>query len=140
MKVLYAANAIASGGRGGTATTTDGKVKVQMTVPKELGGPGGAGTNPEQLFAFGYSACFLDAIKAAAKQSKTRIAADSTVAASVGIGRRDDGTGFALEVSLQVSLPGLPAHQAEALVSQAHLICPYSHATRGNIAVWLKVV
>jgi Ohr subfamily peroxiredoxin len=140
MKVLYTAKATATGGRDGSAASDDGKVKVKLSVPKELGGPGGEGTNPEQLFASGYSACFLGAIKYVAGQTKTPISADSTVTASVGIGPRDDGTGFGLEVALQVKLPGLSREDAKAIVDKAHIVCPYSHATRGNINVSLSVV
>ncbi len=140
MKPLYYAKATATGGRDGSAATDDGKVKVKLSVPKELGGPGGEGTNPEQLFASGYSACFLGAIKYVAGQSKTSVSPDSTVTATVGIGPRDDGQGFGLTVALDIKLPGLERTAAEALVQKAHVVCPYSHATKGNIDVKLTVV
>ena len=140
MKALYFAKATSTGGRDGSAATDDGKVKVKLSVPKELGGPGGEGTNPEQLFASGYSACFLGAIKYVAGQSKTAVSPDSTVTATVGIGPRDDGQGFGLTVALDIKLPGLERQAAEALVQKAHIVCPYSHATKGNIDVKLTVI
>jgi Ohr subfamily peroxiredoxin len=140
MQPLYYAKATATGGRDGSAATDDGKVKVKLSIPKELGGPGGDGTNPEQLFASGYSACFLGAIKYVAGQSKTPISPDSSVTATVGIGPRDDGQGFGLTVALQIKLPGLERAAAEALVQKAHIVCPYSHATRGNVDVKLSVI
>jgi lipoyl-dependent peroxiredoxin len=140
MQPLYYAKATATGGRDGSAATDDGKVKVKLSVPKELGGPGGEGTNPEQLFASGYSACFLGAIKYVASQSKTPVSPDSSVTATVGIGPRDDGQGFGLAVALQIRLPGMERGAAEALVQKAHVVCPYSHATRGNVDVKLSVV
>src|SRR5436305_5379056 len=135
MKVLYVANATATGGRAGRAATDDGKLQVKLAVPKELGGAGGEATNPEQLFAAGYAACFLSAIKYVAGQSKTKVADDSTVTASVGVGPRDDGQGFGLDVALAISLPGLDPAAAKELVAKAHIVCPYSHATRGNLDV-----
>jgi Ohr subfamily peroxiredoxin len=140
MKVLYVAHASATGGRDGNAATDDGKVSVKLSTPKELGGAGGDGTNPEQLFASGYSACFLGALKFVAGQQKTKLSEDSKVSAAVGIGPRDDGTGFGIDVALQISLPGLDRKAAEDLVAKAHIVCPYSHATRGNIDVRLSVV
>jgi Ohr subfamily peroxiredoxin len=140
MKVLYVAHASATGGRDGSAASDDGKVSVKLSTPKELGGAGGDGTNPEQLFASGYSACFLGALKFVAGQQKTKLSEDSKVSAAVGIGPRDDGTGFGIDVALQISLPGLDRKAAEDLVAKAHIVCPYSHATRGNIDVRLSVV
>jgi Ohr subfamily peroxiredoxin len=141
MKVLYRTKATATGGRdGGHSTSEDKKVDVKLSLPKELGGPGGDGTNPEQLFAAGYSACFLGAIKFVAMQDKTPIANDSTVTVDAGIGPRDDGTGFGLDVAISVHLPGLDRAVADALVAKAHVVCPYSHATKGNIDVRLSVV
>lgn len=139
MKVLYTAHATATGGREGSGGTDDGKVKVKLSTPKELGGGGGEGTNPEQLFATGYAACFLGAVKYVAGQNKIKVSDDSTVKADVGIGPRDDGGGFGLEVALTVSLPGLERAVAEDLVAKADVVCPYSHATRGNIPVKLSV-
>ncbi|KXF79371.1 organic hydroperoxide resistance protein [Paramesorhizobium deserti] len=139
MKVLYTTESTATGGRTGSAKTADGRLSVVLDTPKELGGNGGEGTNPEQLFASGYSACFLGALKYVAGQRKVKIAEDSTVTATVGIGPRDDGTGFGLNVALAVSLPGVDKETAKELVDAAHIVCPYSHATRGNIDVRLSV-
>jgi len=140
MKVLYRTKAMATGGRDGKAATEDGKVQVKLNTPKELGGGGGDGTNPEQLFAAGYSACFLGALKFVARQEKVAVADDSTVTASVGIGPRDDGKGFGLDVALAIHLPGIEQAQAESLVEKAHVVCPYSEATRSNLNVRLSVV
>jgi Ohr subfamily peroxiredoxin len=137
MKALYVTNATATGGRDGRAATDDGKLQVKLATPKELGGGGGEATNPEQLFAAGYAACFLSAIKYVAAQSKTKIADESAVTASVGVGPRDDGQGFGLDVALAISLPGLDPSAAKDLVTKAHIVCPYSHATRGNLDVRL---
>jgi lipoyl-dependent peroxiredoxin len=137
MKIAYSTRATATGGRDGRAASDDGKVQVRLSVPKELGGPGGDGTNPEQLFAAGYSACFLGAIKYVAGQSKIAIPADASVTATVGIGPRDDGKGFGLDVSLAVKLPGLDRAAALDLIQRAHVVCPYSEATRKNLDVKL---
>lgn len=139
MTILYWTKATATGGRDGKASTDDGRLEVKLTTPKELGGPGGDATNPEQLFAAGYSACFLSAVKYVASKSHTAVPAAATVTASVGVGPRDDGTGFGLEVALEVSLPGLDRAEAEKLVHEANIVCPYSHATRGNIVVRVTV-
>lgn len=139
MKTLYTTQATATGGRTGSAKTADGAFAVTLTTPKELGGPGGEGNNPEQLFAAGYSACFLGAIKFVAGQKKVKVAEDSTVTATVGIGPRDDGTGFGLDVELAITLPGLEREVAQAIVDQAHIVCPYSHATRNGLDVRLKL-
>jgi lipoyl-dependent peroxiredoxin len=139
MKALYTAHATASGGgREGNAATSDKILDVRLTTPKELGGAGATGTNPEQLFATGYSACFLGALKFVASQSKITLPPDSTVEASVGIGKRDDGEGFGLVVELKAHLPGLPREQADDLVRRADIVCPYSHAIRGNVQVTLS--
>ena len=140
MNVLYTTQATATGGRTGSARTADGAFAVTLTTPKELGGPGGKGNNPEQLFAAGYSACFLGAVKFVAAQRKVKVAEDSTVTATVGIGQRDDGQGFGLDVALAVSLPGIDRETAQAIVDQAHIVCPYSHATRNSLDVRLSVV
>jgi len=140
MQIAYRTKATVTGGRDGKAVTDDGKLNVKLITPKELGGPGGEATNPEQLFAAGYAACFLSAIKYVARNQKIAVPDSSAITASVGVGPRDDGKGFGLDVVLQVSLPGLERTQAEALVEQAHIVCPYSHATRGNINVALSVV
>jgi lipoyl-dependent peroxiredoxin len=140
MKVLYKTKATATGGRTGHAESEDGVLKADLTTPKELGGDGARGTNPEQLFAAGYSACFLGALKVAAGKEKVQIPAESRVSAQVGIGPRDDGQGFGIDVDLEVHIPDLDRAKAEELVNKAHIICPYSDATRGNIDVRLKVV
>ncbi|MCU5784157.1 organic hydroperoxide resistance protein [Alcanivorax balearicus MACL04] len=136
-KVLYRAEAKATGGRDGRAVSSDNALDVKLTTPQALGGPGGEGTNPEQLFAAGYSACFLSALKLVAGKAKVALPAESSVQGQVGIG--PVGAGFGLEVALTVSLPGLDQAQAEQLVDKAHEVCPYSNATRGNIDVSLSV-
>lgn len=136
--VLYRTAASATGGRDGHARSQDGRLDVQLSTPRELGGAGGAGVNPEQLFAAGYSACFLGALKVAAQQAKATIPADAEVTATVGIGLRAEG-GFGITADLIVTLPGVDREQAEALVASAHQICPYSNATRNNIDVGLTV-
>jgi osmotically inducible protein OsmC len=139
MNILYRAHASAEGGREGSAATDDSRLSVKLSTPKELGGGGGEGTNPEQLFAAGYSACFLGALKFVAGKEKVKLPEETRVAADVGIGPRDDGTGFGIAVDLKISIPGLDATQAQDLVNKAHIVCPYSHATRGNIDVNLSV-
>ncbi|MFK2877639.1 organic hydroperoxide resistance protein [Rhodanobacter hydrolyticus] len=136
-KVLYRAHAKATGGRDGHATSSDGVLDVKLTVPKELGGNGAAGTNPEQLFAAGYSACFLGAMKFVAGQDKRVLPADTSIEGTVGIGQIP--TGFGIEVELKIHVPGMPREEVEALVQKAHIVCPYSNATRGNIDVSLVV-
>ncbi len=139
--VKYTTQAQATGGRDGKAHTLDGAFSVQLTTPKELGGPGGDGNNPEQLFAAGYAACFLGAMKFVAgnEEGYCTVSSDTTVKSSVGIGPRSEG-GFGLEVSLEVSIPGEAKADVEKLVHQAHEVCPYSNATRNNIDVKLSVV
>ena len=139
VKVLYKTTAKATGGRDGTAATTDGAFNVKLSTPKELGGGGGAGNNPEQLFAAGYAACFIGAMKAVAAGGGPKVPADASVTSTVGIGPRSEG-GFGLDIDLAVSLPGLEKADAEALVAKAHQVCPYSNATRGNVDVRLTVV
>ncbi|MEN5081178.1 organic hydroperoxide resistance protein [Bosea sp. TWI1241] len=139
MKILYTAHGSATGGREGQAATDTGNVKLTLNTPKELGGGGGEGTNPEQLFAMGYSACFLGALKFAAGKEKVKIPDDARVSADVGIGPRDDGAGFGIAVKLTISAPGIDKAQLEDLVQKAHIVCPYSDATRGNIDVELTV-
>jgi len=138
VNVLYRTSATSTGGREGHSRTEDGRVEFQLSTPKELGGAGGPGTNPEQLFAAGYSACFLGALKVAAQQLKLRIPADATVKATVGIGPRSEG-GFGITADLTVSLPGVDRADAQKLVDSAHQICPYSNATRNNVDVGLNV-
>lgn len=137
MKILYTAEATAWGGREGRAATTDALLDVTLAIPKELGGPGGA-TNPEQLFAAGYAACFHSALKIVARRAKVD-ADESAVTARVGLGATDGGA-FGLEVELEAELPGVDHAVAEDLVRQAHQVCPYSNATRGNVEVTLTVV
>jgi len=139
VNVLYTTAARATGGRDGETKLLDGSFSAKLTVPKEMGGPGGEGLNPEQLFASGYSACFLGALKFVAGQEKIRVPADATVTATVGIGPRSEG-GFGITAALAVSLPGIEAAQAQALVEKAHQVCPYSNATRGNVDVQLSIV
>jgi lipoyl-dependent peroxiredoxin len=136
-KILYTAHASATGGRDGRAVTSDGVLDVQLSTPRELGGAGGPGTNPEQLFAAGYSACFLGALKFVAAQQKVALPADVRVSGRVGIGQIP--TGFGIEVELTISVPGLARDQVQALVDKAHIVCPYSNATRGNIDVSLVI-
>jgi lipoyl-dependent peroxiredoxin len=139
MTILYTATATSTGGRDGRAVSSDAQLDVKLSAPKSLGGTGAEGTNPEQLFAAGYSACFLSAMKFVAGQEKKTLPADTTVTADVGVGPNDKG-GFALDVELRVSLPGFDAAQAQTLVDAAHHVCPYSNATRGNVDVRLKLV
>lgn len=137
-KILYTATVTATGGRAGTARSEDGSFALDLSVPKELGGPGGAGTNPEQLFAAGYAACFLGAVKLVGRQNKVTLGEDVTVTATVGLGPVEPG--YALAVELAVALPGIAPAQAQDIVDAAHARCPYSHATRGNVDVTLKLV
>ena len=137
-KILYTAKANVTGGRDGRAVSSDQVLNVSLATPRELGGAGGVGTNPEQLFAAGYSACFLSALKLVAGKSKIALPADSNITGTVGIGPA--AVGFALKVQLEISVPGLPKEQVQELVEKAHQVCPYSNATRGNIDVALVVV
>ncbi|WP_374013237.1 organic hydroperoxide resistance protein [Pseudoxanthomonas koreensis] len=132
-KILYTAQATATGGRDGRAVSADGALDVALSVPAGLGGAGGPGTNPEQLFAAGYAACFLGALKLVAGKAKVALPADTHVTAQVGIG--PNATGFGLKVELRVTAPGVAQDKLRELVEQAHIVCPYSDATRGNIEV-----
>jgi len=133
-QVLYTADVVASGnGRDGEVVSSDGVIDEKLATPKELGGPGGSHTNPEQLFAAGYAACFHSALRLVARQAKVELGA-TTINASVSLNRGDDG-GFILSAKLDAHLPGLEQAQADELVAQAHQVCPYSNATRGNIDV-----
>ncbi|SMC47055.1 organic hydroperoxide resistance protein [Rhizobium sp. RU36D] len=136
-KILFETTMTATGGRDGRAESADGSFKLALSVPKGLGGPGGDGTNPEQLFAAGYAACFLGAVKLVARTRKIALPDDVTVSATVGIGPVP--VGYALAVELSVSLPGIDKALAEEIVAGAHERCPYSNATRGNIDVKLTV-
>jgi Ohr subfamily peroxiredoxin len=137
MDTLYTAVSTATGGRDGRAVSSDKALDVKLSTPKELGGAGGDGTNPEQLFAAGYSACFIGALKFVASQTKASIPADASITAHVGIGQIPGG--FGLDIDLHISLPGLEQAAAQALVDAAHNVCPYSNATRGNVDVRLHV-
>lgn len=136
--VVYRAFAEATGGRDGRAISSDGILDVALSTPKELGGAGGQGSNPEQLFAAGYSACFIGAMKFVAARDKLSIPTDVSVEGVVGIGAIPNG--FGIEVELRISLPGLERAQAQMLIDRAHAVCPYSNATRGNIDVILSRV
>ena len=136
-KVVYTAKAKATGGRDGRATSSDGVLDVKLGVPKEMGGMGGDVTNPEQLFAAGYSACFLGALKFVAAKEKVKIPAEAKIDGTVGIGEIPNG--FGIEVQLDITLPGIERSVAEDLVKKAHVVCPYSNATRGNIDVTLNI-
>lgn len=137
-KVLYTARATTTGGRTGASRSDDGKLAIELSTPRELGGAGGAGTNPEQLFAAGYSACFIGAMGAVAAAQKFKLPPDVSITAEVGIGPIPQGYG--IQVAMAISLPGMERAAAEALVAAAHQVCPYSNATRGNIDVTLTVV
>lgn len=138
MSILYTAEATAWGGREGRAASNDGNLDVQLVLPKELGGPGGAGTNPEQLFAAGYAGCFHSALKLVARGQGVDVN-ESAITAKVGIGPNDTG-GFGLAVQLEAELPGVDAATAQELLEAAHQVCPYSNATRGNVEVTLTLV
>ena len=134
-QVLYRAHANATGGRDGRAVSSDKVLDIRLSTPRELGGAGGEGTNPEQLFAAGYSACFLGAMKFVAARDRIAFPADTAVDGSVGIGPIPNG--FGIEVELKISLPGMDRDEAQALIDKAHIVCPYSNATRNNIDVRL---
>ena len=136
-KVVYTAHATSTGGRDGSSKTDDGKLQVKLAVPKEMGG-NGDGTNPEQLFAAGYSACFLGALKFTAGQQKVSLPSTVTVSADIGIGQIPGG--FGIQAALTISIPGMDHSAGVALVEAAHKVCPYSNATRGNIDVTSTVV
>lgn len=140
-KTLYTAHATTTGGRAeGKSRSSDGNLDVTLNPPKELGGSS-KGTNPEQLFAAGYSACFMGALKHVAKEKKVSIPADASIEADVGFGPLAGGKpGFGIEVAMRVSLPGIERAKAQELVDAAHVVCPYSNATRGNVDVKLSVV
>lgn len=137
-RVLYTAHATATGGREGTARSDNAALDIKLSTPTELGGAGGTGTNPEQLFAAGYAACFLGAMGFVAGQQKMKLPADTQVNGHVGIGPVTGG--FAITVALDIQLPNMERAQAEDLVAKAHQVCPYSNATRGNVDVQLNVL
>jgi Ohr subfamily peroxiredoxin len=136
-KIVYTAQATATGGRDGRAKTSDGKLDLKLNPPVEMGGKG-EGTNPEQLFACGYSACFLGAMKFVAGRDKIAMPADTSITGLVGIGPIPNG--FGIQVELKISLPGMDRAAAKSLVDKAHIVCPYSNATRGNVEVTLTLV
>ena len=136
--VKYTTKATATGGRDGHARSEDGALDLKLSTPKELGGAGGEGANSEQLFAAGYSACFIGALKAAGAQMKVKVPTDTSVTATVGIGPRSEG-GFGITADLTVSLPGIDKADAEKLAHAAHEVCPYSNATRNNVDVGLTI-
>jgi osmotically inducible protein OsmC len=139
-KALYTAHATSTGGRTGSTESSDGKIKLQLSTPKELGGDSGPGTNPEQLFASGYSACFIGAMKAVAARQKIALPAEVSIKADVSIGPMTGKAGaFGIAAAMTVSVPGMDKAAVEALVAAAHQVCPYSNATRGNIDVALSV-
>lgn len=138
MTPLYTATATASGGRNGHVESDNGVISFDLAIPKSMGGPGGEKSNPEQLFAAGYAACFHSALQFVAGQQKLD-ASGSSVTGHVSIGQNDAGPGFKLAVRHDVSLPNLPQDQAEKLVHDAHQVCPYSNATRGNVDVQFEV-
>ena len=139
-KVLYTAHATATGGRQGTARSHDGALAVSLSTPREMGGAGGDGTNPEQLFAAGYAACFIGALKAVGGKLKIQVPAETKIDSSVSFGPLADGAvGYGIGVDMKIHLPGLERDTAEKLVHAAHQVCPYSNATRGNIDVKLAL-
>jgi lipoyl-dependent peroxiredoxin len=136
-KVLYTANAKVTGGRDGHAMSSDGLLDVRLGVPKEMGGPGG-GTNPQQLFAAGYAACFLRAMRVVAAQRNVSLPVGLSIDSSVGIGQIQNR--FGIDAKLRIYIPGMNATEAESLIEAAHRVCPYSNATRNNIDVRLNVI
>lgn len=132
--LLYVTEVTSTSGRDGKATSADKLLDLKLAVPKELGGPGGA-TNPEQLFAAGYSACFLSALKLVASKAKVNLPLSSTVTAAVGL--KTMGLGYGLDIELRINLPGLAVKEADELIANAHMVCPYSNSTRGNVKVRL---
>jgi Ohr subfamily peroxiredoxin len=138
VNVLYTTKATATGGRDGESKTADGTLAVKLSTPKELGGAGGSGTNPEQLFAAGWSACFISSMQVVAGRMKIALPADVAVDAEVDLGPAGDA--FEVAARLDISLPGLEHDVAERLIEAAHQVCPYSRATRGNIEVAIRLV
>lgn len=135
-KVVYRAEVTSTGGRDGRSVSSDNKLEIKLALPKEMGG-NGDGTNPEQLFAAGYSTCFMGAMKFVAGKEKINFPADAKITGKVGIGPVPQG--FAIEAELVISLPGMERAAAQALIDKAHLVCPYSNATRGNVDVKLTL-
>ena len=139
-KIMYTTKATATGGRTGHAKTEDGVQEVTLTTPKELGGDGARGTNPEQLFALGYSACFLGALKNVARGENVKVPEDSTVTATVSFRDRPDGKGFWIQAGLEVHMPGIDKDVAQSLIEKAHVVCPYSEVSRNGFEVTLDAV
>jgi len=140
-QAVYTATATSTGGRTGSTESSDGKIRLQLSTPKALGGDDGPGTNPEQLFAAGYSACFIGAMKAVAARQKIKLPSEVSIKSDVAIGPHGSKAGaFNIAVSMAVSVPGMERAAAEQLVAAAHEVCPYSNATRGNVDVTLTVV
>jgi osmotically inducible protein OsmC len=137
-KVLYRGTATATGGRDGKATSSDRSYDLKLTVPKEMGGAGAEGTNPEQMFAGGYAACFIGAMKVVAGIDKVTLPPETSITATVGIGAIPNGYG--IEADLKISIPGVDRAVAQSIIDKAHVVCPYSNATRGNIEVRLTLV
>ena len=138
VNVIYKTSATATGGRDGSTRSDDGSVDVKLVVPKEMGVPGGEGANPEKLFAAGYAACFLGAMKAVSGKVGVKVPQDATVSAEVGFGPREEG-GYGVTAALTATLPGIDRADARKLMEAAHEVCPYSNATRGNLDVGLTV-
>ncbi|MBK84808.1 MAG: organic hydroperoxide resistance protein [Pseudomonadota bacterium] len=137
MQPKYSTKATSTGGRDGRAVSEDKKIDLQLSVPKELGGDSGPGTNPEQLFAAGYSACFLGALKLVASQQKVTLPKETSITAEIGIGDNTKGEGFNISATLTVNAPDVDHEVLKPLVEKAHQVCPYSNATRGNVDVEL---
>jgi Ohr subfamily peroxiredoxin len=140
MKTLYSTSVLSKGGRTGFSQSSDNRLNVALSTPKSLGGDDGSGTNPEQLFAAGYSACFIGAIKFVAGEEKLSLPSEPVVTAEVGIGKNPKGIGFSLSVELKIELANLETSVANDLINKAHQVCPYSNATRSNINVILSLV
>lgn len=140
-QALYTAQATSTGGRAGSTKSSDGRISLNLSTPKGLGGDDGPGTNPEQLFAAGYSACFIGAMKAVAAKQKINLPGEVSNTAEVAIGPMSGKPGaFSVTVAMKVSIPGMDKAAAEKLVKDAHEVCPYSNATRGNLDVKFSVV
>jgi Ohr subfamily peroxiredoxin len=140
MQAIYKTTMTSTGGRSGSSVSEDGNFTLDLSTPKELGGAGGEGTNPEQLFAAGYSACYIGALQFVASQQKLKLPAGTQVTATIGIGENPRGIGFNISADLIVALPGMDKAAAEKLAEDAHQVCPYSNATRGNIDTSTEVV
>lgn len=139
MQAIYTTTMTSTGGRTGRSVSDNGQFELKLSTPKELGGAGGDGTNPEQLFAAGYSACYIGALQFVAAQQKLKLPTDLNVSATIGIGENPRGSGFNISADLVVTLPGMDKAAAEKLADDAHQVCPYSNATRGNIDTTTQV-